>query len=289
MESSISGRGKDAARRLANGMRRSLVPALALAAIASVGVAAPAQAADTQPQDPAQCTPFQNSTDAQKALQSATSVVQLWTSLQNMPEAGKLYKDYLTPGKASPNRTRVEGSKVLGQFRDAAETTAAVTGVVETLKGRLSSLRPEVGVEYDLAGAEVGQDLVISWTDLAKTPGFIAGGLSGVEIPGQNFIADRRDITGKFSLVKNGNTATLQLRGLKLNVLDSVDFCPGSLGTGAIQSVSLDMSRLERTPYQNGNDCDASSNCTYAKPVLFTVSAPLNDVSVDVTDVVGQL
>ncbi|WP_158846806.1 hypothetical protein [Saccharothrix deserti] len=109
-------------------------------------------------------------------------------------------------------------------------------------------------------------------------------------LPDDTSFADVRDITGKYTLTKtvsNGEPrVTLGLHHLSLTVKDSIDFCPGNLGAGLIRDVALGMSRLERTPYQDGKECGGKSSCTYAKPVLFKVTVPLDDVSVDVTDVV---
>ncbi|MGW2328198.1 hypothetical protein ACWC5C_20830 [Streptomyces sp. NPDC001700] len=109
-----------------------------------------------------------------------------------------------------------------------------------------------------------------------------------MEFPDGTFVPDSRKIAGKYSLTKTTSDSdtkvALNMHALNLTVLDSIDFFPGNLGTGTIRDVSPGLSRLERTPYVDEKTCVATAECTYARPVLFQVDVPLNDVSVDVTD-----
>ena len=271
------------------------LPALAVAATTVlVGMnhaTASAATTDSFPkQDPLQCTPFSNKQDAQNAANAGNEVISLWTGIFDMPEAEALYQNYLTPGRASFKRSEVNGPQVIGQFRNARETVDAVNRIVDGVKSKLKVGHPAFGTDHDLREAGLGQDVRIAWSDLQTTPGFIAGGLSGVELPDHTIVADRRDITGKFSVRKKTSPdgtvkIILSVHGLTLKVQDSIDFCPGNLGGGMIRAAALGLSRLERTPYVDGKECDAVSKCTYAKPTLFEVTVPLGDVSVDVTNV----
>lgn len=224
---------------------------------------------------------------AKKAVDTGKSVIGLWTGIFDLPEAQKLYDTYLTPGPVTHTYTEIRSAKVLAEFRNAAETKKAVIGIVDALKSKLTTASPVVGKTYDLKTAGLGADVAITWSDLETTPGFIAGGRSGVELADRTFLPDRRTITGKYSLAKTvtqGKTRViLKVHGLKLNVRDSVDFCPGNLGSGMIRDVSLDLSRLERTLYRDTEQCDARAKCFYARPALFEVTTPLDDVSVNVT------
>lgn len=60
-----------------------------------------------------------------------------------------------------------------------------------------------------------------------------------------------------------------------LQVLDSIDFCPGGLGGTAIRRVTMPMSRLERTPNGSGS---------WTKPTLWRIDVNLENVAEDVTD-----
>jgi len=65
-------------------------------------------------------------------------------------------------------------------------------------------------------------------------------------------------------------SVTLQLHGIFLTVLDSIDFCPGGLGGSYAQIVTLPMSRLERTTYHNQFG-------GWTQPVLWQAAVPLDD------------
>ncbi|MFF9808192.1 hypothetical protein ACF1G5_24265 [Streptomyces coeruleorubidus] len=254
-----------------------------------VGVpGATANAASTFPrQDPAQCTAFGKAVDARKAADTGKSVIGLWTGIHDLPEAQNIYDTYLTPGPVTHTYTEIRSTKALAEFRNAAETKKAVAGIVNGLKSGLTSAPPAFGKTYDLKTAGLGADVPIAWNDVETTPGFIAGGRSGVELADRTFLPDRRTITGNYSLVRtvsHGKTkAILHVRGLKLDVHDSVDFCPGNLGSGLVRGVSLGLSRLERTLYRDTKRCGPGAKCFYARPALFEATTPLNDVSVDVT------
>ncbi|MEV0638684.1 hypothetical protein AB0I77_27850 [Streptomyces sp. NPDC050619] len=280
-------------RRL-QGALSLIAASLLVGAASTTANAAPVRAAATDSaasfpkQDPAQCTAFAKKADAKNAADTGKEVIGLWTSIFDLPEAQKLYDAYLTPGPVTHTRTEVGGKNVLAEFRNADETKKAVSGIVGSLKSKLATRFTVPGVEYDLGQAGLGADVPIAWSDLETTPGFMAGGLSGVELADQTFVPDNREITGKYSLavkISNGKPkATLNVHRLTLTVRDSIDFCPGNLGSGLIRDVSLGLSRLERTPYRDTKQCAAEAKCFYARPALFEVTVPLNDVSVDVTD-----
>lgn len=258
---------------------------LALVTVAASGIAlgraaTPAVASPSQ-DDPLQCTPFTVEQDAKNAQAAGQFVVAAWTALHNLPEAKALYDAYLTPGVASASRTHVTAAASLDQFRTAPETRTGVDAMTAKLVEKLRSAPPLPDVPYDLRGTGVGQNLPIAWLDLQTTPGFIAGGLSGVVSSAGTF-ADTRDITGTYSVHRTPPSAsapakaTLTVHRPILKVQDSIDFCPGNLGTGAVRDTTLAMSRLEHTPY-------GTQGATYAKPILFDVTVPLDDLSVDVT------
>ncbi|QKZ18810.1 hypothetical protein [Streptomyces chartreusis] len=253
-----------------------------------------AQAVSTRPtasfpkQDPAQCTAFSKSADAKKAAEDGKSVIGLWTSIFDLPTAQKLYDAYLTPGPVTHTRTSIGGKKVLAEFRNAGETKKAVSQIVSALKNKIATTSPAFGTDHSLRKAGLGSSVPIAWNNLETTPGFIAGGLSGVELADGTSIKDSRAIAGKYSLVKqtvNGKTkVTLNVHRLSLTVRDSIDFCPGNLSGGSFRTIALGLSRLERTPYVDKVRCSGKAKCYYARPALFKVNVPLNDVSVDVTE-----
>jgi hypothetical protein len=272
---------------------RAMNTLVVLAAAVLVGAtSAPANAATSTrllPQQAAEpCTAFGTALEARNAAAKGKAAITLWTTLWGMTEAKKLYDAYLTPGKPSLERTLVTSAAALTAFRQASETNAAVQDLVDGLKDKLPSESVQFDTEYDLNEAGLGLDIPIAWENLQTTPGFIAGGLSGVEYPDTTFVPDSRTIAGKYLLTKttrDGDTkVTLHLRDLNLRVLDSIDFCPGNLVTGLNRDVALGLSRLERTPYTDRQTCTAAAHCTYARPVLFQADVPLNNTSVDITE-----
>ncbi|MEU1276617.1 hypothetical protein [Streptomyces sp. NPDC005799] len=243
-------------------------------------------------QDPSQCTAFSKNADAKKAAAAGSAAIGAWTEFLDMPAAQKLYDAYLTPGPVTHSRTEVRDKNAIAEFRNAEETKKAVNGIVNSLKSKVATKSAIPGTDYDLNKAGLGLDVPIAWSDLQTTPGFIAGGQSGVALADGTFVPDHRAIVGKYSLIEktsNGKTVvTLNVHRLTLTVKDSIDFCPGNLGSGIIRNVSLGLSRLERTPYRDTTKCDAKATCFYARPTLFAVTVPLNDVSVDVTDLLPK-
>lgn len=263
-----------------------------VAALLVGATSAPANAAiSTSPlprQAPEPCTGFSTAQEAKSAAAKGKAAITLWTTLWGMPEAKELYDAYLTPGRPSLTRASVTATAALTAFRQASETNAAVQDIVDGIKAKLPHEPVQFDTEYDVNEAGLGLNMPISWENLQTTPGFTAGGLSGVEYPDTTLIPDSRSIAGKYLLTKTmgdgGTKVTLQLRNLHLTVLDSIDLCPGNLSTGVNRDVALGLSRLERTPYTDTQTCTAAAHCTYARPVLFQVGVPLNDVSIDVTD-----
>ncbi|MCF1595185.1 hypothetical protein [Streptomyces muensis] len=277
---------------VASGLLLGVTGATAHAAPVRDGVLAQTPATSSAPsfpkQDPAQCTAFGKTADVKKAKDTGKSVIGLWTGIFDMPEAQKLYNTYLTPGPVSHRYSEVRGVNVLKAFRTAPETKKALNGIVDALKAKVTTTSPAFGRDYDLNKSRLGTDVPIAWSDLETTPGFLAGGLSGVQLADHTFVPDHRKISGTYSLNKRttkGKTkVTLDLHRLSLSVRDSIDFCPGNLGSGMIRDVSLALSRLERTPYRDTKQCTAQVKCFAARPVLFKVTVPLNDVSIDMTD-----
>jgi hypothetical protein len=94
-------------------------------------------------------------------------------------------------------------------------------------------------------------------------------------------VQDDRSITGQYQVIpdvtRSGvlRAVTLRERNLELDVHDSIDFCPGDLGSSVEQQFTLPMSRLESTPYPSGG--------TYAKPILIHVSTSLIPEPADLT------
>jgi hypothetical protein len=238
-------------------------------------------------QHPSQCVPYTPANSPRKQLANTRIILRKYMSDIGEPAAWQLYNMYLTPGTASPAIYEFSDPMADEEFAAAPETAKAQEEVLRQLLDKIHVsppplLTPSSPAGGRLAQLKLGQDLHITWANYLTTPGLIAGGTGSLEAPGFQS-SDRRDITGRYKLIPTVDPhgvltkVTLDVSNLKLAVTDSVDFCPGALGSWLAQFAgqTLAMSRLERTPYPGGG--------TYAKPIRFHVSVPLFDDSADVT------
>jgi hypothetical protein len=238
---------------------------------------------------PLQCKPYTNSDHIKDKLAVTRTILGNYMTDIGEPAAWHLYNMYLTPGAASPALSEVSDPAAIEEFATAPETAYALKTVLQQLEDKIHASRPPppllaptTPAGGELAQLKLGQNLDINWANTRTTPGLIAGGPGSLEAPGFQS-SDRRDITGRYELIPavgpHGvlTNVTLEVKKLKLEVTDSVDFCPGGLGSWLAQFAgrTLVMSRLERTPYPGGG--------TYATPIRFHVSAPLKGYSADVT------
>jgi hypothetical protein len=257
----------------------------------SVTITNPAQirvlGTDT-PQDPTQCKPYSTNDDPAAKLNAVRQKLQpFMTTFIHEPAAWQLYDMYLTPGETNPNPSPIEftDAAALDEFKTAPETTLRKLDVIAKLVDQLKAKPPPLRAPTDPAGGDLaqfklGQDQDINWTNYWTTPGLIAGSsLAGSSLGGA--VEDDRHITGQYQIIpdvtKRGvlRAVTLRERKLKLDVHDSVDFCPGDLGSSVEQVVTVSMSRLEVTPHPFGG--------TYAKPILYHLSTPLTSEPADLT------
>jgi hypothetical protein len=238
---------------------------------------------------PLQCHSYGVLDGPRQQLTIARTILRTYMYAIGKPAAWQLYDMYLTPGTATAAITEVTNPAAIGEFATAQETVRARRLVLQQLEDKIQAIPPPLQPPASPTGGElaqlkVGQNLDISWGNLQTTPGLIAGGTGGLESSSLQSFADRRDITGRYELVPTVDpqgvltNVFLEVRNQKLEVTDSIDFCPGGLGGTWYAQFGgrlLSMSRLERTPYPGGG--------TYAKPIRFHVSAPLKGYSADVT------
>jgi hypothetical protein len=239
-------------------------------------------------EDPSQCAQYTALDNPQRTLARTRTWLNAWMPVAS-EEAWRLYDVFLTPGTGTSSRVEVTMAEALAEFAIAPQTKEAKEAVISELVRKLTAARPALRAPTSPTGGgltqwKVGGNVKILWSGL-NTPGLIAGGVGGLESPGAGAsFRDQRDITGRFALIPTTDDkgvlqkVILHVRDQKLDVYDSVDFCPGALGGFLAESAgrTLVMSRLERTPYPGGG--------TYAKPVLWHLSTPLADVTRDVTN-----
>jgi hypothetical protein len=224
--------------------------------------------------------------------------------------AGALFDQYLQHGTVSSVRQNVDSHEATDEFAadpqtvaayrhlrgdlDAAAThfwpTEATTSATGTFRGsateRVNSFvmkassasvrgaAPYMAIDYTPAQSGTISSLLRA----ATAPALIAGG-TGSAITQRGTFLDMRQITGDWTLRpatdQSGPLAlrTLALTHVRLAINDSIDFCPGDLGTTTRQFL-LPLSRLERTPFGDGG---------WVHPVLWKTLVTLPDAAKSLT------
>jgi hypothetical protein len=206
------------------------------------------------------------------------------------PAATELYDHYMRPGVISATRYAVTDDKAIREFANAAPTLKAYKAVQDAALSAVELIRPQLqlGSSGTLKQLGVGQNVDIDYTppkgssmaQQTTAPALIAGG-KGSLISQRGTFLDRRDFAGKYSLDPvydaNGGLLSVKLRltSIALVIKDSIDFCPGGLGSPTARIVTLPFSRLERTPYPTGGG--------WTQPVLWVAAVPLPDAVIDVS------
>ena len=192
---------------------------------------------------PLQCHSYGVLDGPRQQLTIARTILRTYMYSIGKPAAWQLYDMYLTPGVATSAITEVTNPAAVGEFATAQETVRARRLVLQQLEDKIRdpASRPQLHAPPaptggELAQLKVGQNLDISWGNLQTTPGLIAGGTGGLESSSLQSFADRRDITGRYELVPTVDpqgvltNVFLEVKNQKLEVTDSIDFCPGGLG-----------------------------------------------------------
>jgi hypothetical protein len=225
--------------------------------------------------------------------------------------AGALFDQYLQHGTVSSVRQEVDSHEATAEFAanpqtvaayrhlrgdlDAAAThfwpTTAIRSATGTFGGsaternssfvmKTSSASVRGAARYmaiDYTPAQSGT--ISSLLRAATTPALIAGG-TGSAITQRGTFLDMRKITGDWTLRPATDQSgplthrTLALTHVRLAIDDSIDFCPGDLGTTTRQFL-LPLSRLERTPFGDGG---------WVHPVLWTALVTLPDAAENLTE-----
>jgi hypothetical protein len=225
--------------------------------------------------------------------------------------AGALFDQYLQHGTVSSVRQVVVSHEATAEFAadpqtvgayrhlrgdlDAAAThfwpTDPLKSVTGTFRGyateRTGSFVMNAGtasvrgaaryMAIDYTPAQTGT--ISSLLRAATTPALIAGG-TGSAITQRGTFLDTREITGHWTLRPATDQPgplthrALALTHVRLMINDSIDFCPGDLGTTTRQ-ILLPLSRLERTPFGDGG---------WVHPVLWKTLVTLRDTANSLTE-----
>ncbi|HEX9153859.1 MAG TPA: hypothetical protein VF809_03500 [Candidatus Saccharimonadales bacterium] len=206
-------------------------------------------------------------------------------TLMGSPQAREFYFRYLTPGVSTAERVPVTRTEALKEFATAPETLREQDVVLDELTEKLPPLLDDQDTILNLEDYDVGQNRHFSYLfeSRYKTPGLIAGdAVRGSDIGGVHR-DDVRNFSGPFTLKASAtNLGVLSKVDLQtkfsLEVLDSLDFCPGGGGNVFAQMLTVPMSRLEVTPHPQGGN--------YATP--FLLSAKTDGVTPVTKDVTAQ-
>jgi hypothetical protein len=224
--------------------------------------------------------------------------------------ARALFTQYLLHGTVSPARHDVDNQQAAGEFAAAPQTVAAYRHLRRDLKAAathlwpFNAIKPATGTFRGYAtphtssfvmqtsnaavhGAAsymainytpANSGTLLSILRASTTPALIAGG-TGSAITQRGTFLDTRKITGDWTLRPSTSQSgplthrTLALTHVRLAINDSIDFCPGDLGTTTRQLL-LPLSRLERTPLSNGG---------WVHPVLWKTLVVLPDATENIT------
>ena len=237
------------------------------------------------------CTPIQHPSVAKTIRLTLLGLYNTYLDLVGLPAAKTLWDSYLTPGQASADREVVVDPAILQGFREDAITKAAQQELFEDVAQEVLNSPPALQSKDDPAlvdpSAEDLQEIDdnrLLWGKPTTYPGVLAGGISGTESTAGSFI-DKREMTGDYELIPEATSkgvltsVMLTATNMRLQVWDSVDFCPGA----SIDPYFVAASDLEKTAYPNGGPADIGE-ATFAKPAMFYLSTDLDTIpAIDVT------
>ena len=248
---------------------------------------------------------------ARAAYSHARAVVSALLLGSGEQAAGALFDDYLQHGTVSSVRQDVVSHEATAEFAadpqtvgvyrhlrgdlDAAATHFWPADPIRTVTGtfrgyateHISSFVMKTGsasvrgaaryMAIDYTPAQTGT--ISSLLRAATTPALIAGG-TGSAITQRGTFLDAREISGDWTLRAATDQPgplthrALVLTHVRLAINDSIDFCPGDLGTTTRQ-ILLPLSRLERTPLGDGG---------WVHPVLWKTLVTLPAAATNLTE-----
>jgi hypothetical protein len=224
--------------------------------------------------------------------------------------AAALFDQYLQHGTVSPVRRDVDDQQAAGEFATDPQTVTAYRHLRRDLDAAATHFRPTNAIKpvtgtfrseatqrtssfvmqtSDASVHGTASYMAIDYTPTnsgtissilraSTTPALIAGG-TGSAITQRGTFLDTRTITGDWTLKPSSHQSgpltdrALALSHVRLAISDSIDFCPGGLGSA--RQLLLPLSRLERTPFGGGG---------WVHPVLWKTLVALPDATENVTE-----
>lgn len=236
-------------------------------------------------------------TSASQATSLHDDLLACWIPLVTLKlgtETGSMWQDYLDSSKPlpRPSRTFIAGEIVDGftKHHRSAEVEAEIireaAGLVSVAgplpaPGATSSV-PVASVMPGLSTrlSDAADPLFLVYDDPVNTiAGNLAGGVSAGGPPGNTaFDPDTRDADGDLELSLDASGSNLTVTpSLTFGVHDTVDFCPGGLGTGLATVFTVPMSVLEATEGLFGPvfAADVPFDVIYPGPGTASITVPL--------------
>jgi len=247
----------------------------------SAGPTAPGSSAPIGPIKPPRtpalfCVPYPTGTVGNLVAQADRSFLETiylpFAQLQFGSEVHKLWRDYLSRPKGSsltPRIFRGSGNVIVDAFRIDPATTVEL-GLLEAEIKTVARAIPEANIPFTgitYTSPPIGLGTLLPITSLERTinytdghiriPGNIAGGSGARGTSASDAGPDLRLFTGEVLIERThsgGATSRTAHVTLQLQVIDTIDFCPGAPGRAIAREVTIPMSRLEATPRETTYD-----------------------------------
>jgi hypothetical protein len=222
------------------------------------------------------CDPYTGLTGPAEAAAARLFLNNVWLPYANTvfgPEVHRLWNDYLTRPKGAslaPRVFRAPTNPIVNAFRIDPETVAhksalyssIVAAVQRTPEANIplsgtNYLSPPIPLGTILPDTDLNRNIVYTNGHI-RIPGNIAGGASPTGAPSSDAGPDLRLFTGTVQIARRrrpgGGETKRAIIDLNLQVIDTIDFCPGNPGGAMARNITIPMSRLEATPTETTYD-----------------------------------
>jgi hypothetical protein len=195
------------------------------------------------------CTPYTSRAEVYAAKTYLwASLIPAATGMFGTDVAG-LWRQYLS-SPSSGYRTFANGSNIANAFAQCEviqQYSETLMSLATTRLDRFNTQPANTWVDVPIGVVFTPDEInfPVNFNNPFDIPGHIAGGVSG-----SAFGSDSRQLKGHLSVFREtddtGNTIGYQLKSkFEFEVRDAVDFCPGGIGAGLEQVLTVPLSRLE--------------------------------------------
>lgn len=202
------------------------------------------------------CQPFASRAEARSCHEYLR---QNWLILEFAAFGGEvalLYQAYVSRKHGESLQRRIfssPSSRIVQGFIDSSTTNGRQRELANQIKAALPSncpnLEPNKPTDFPISQFLAPKELEypINFNDPMEIPGHIAGGVGSSDAG-----PDLRRVSGYITFRRDTDTAgrtsgVRMVTHFNFLVRDAIDFCPGDLGTGEEQKITIPLSRLEAT------------------------------------------